>query len=1356
MKSQLQSSQLEGMDLVHAGRAAFTAGDYEQSQRNFVAALALGIEEADCRLHLARIFNTWQDWQNSLEQWTWLRDHDPGRLEPHLQVGRACFRLGRLKEAAAEFQIVLRMAPGHAEATERLGALFLAQARQELDAGNHEAAERLILSALQRGIKETISRPLLAKVYEASSDWPKALEQWQWLHDNDRDDTQIRLNLGRVLVRVGRRDDARAHYEAILERDRQEQRAIIRLRDLLVSMAKKAFEIGNYRHSERDFRRALELGADESTCREYLAQIYSELKIWPKALEQQRWLNEARPGDLEGRVQYARLCFRANRLEEAKEAFKQALDSGADALDCHTSLARIYEEKKDWVNAAATWKAVLACDPARTEAYLRLAKALFALKRFEDAKEAFEEVLRLAPEQREARDGLVRLQAIVESSIRSPAPDETSWLMRLEPELRWSLASQVMSIELTAVRRAIQSARARAAGLAKIAVAYGVAEGPGRSHRELFRVQADPALSEVEALLRKLAHQLGAFEQKTARVVEAVAQEAGYEAPPRAQPTAQVPAPALARALVRDALLTFRRHGLDRAVESLICRAEFEDAQDLLMEFAAALQELDLAAAARVYSMAYAVAPTEATGSLALQIASRLEHRKPEMPVAAAQWRPFQLAEPLPAPRYLLGDVAKVARWISQIVLRNMTERIAKLGVARSGAGEHYAQLVKSGNGIVDHDVAAARFLLGQFGTTREVHDIGSGIGSLALLLAAMGVSVVGIESQAARYQACIAAHRLFKEKWDRPAASLRFVQGRFPKCVSDADLSDKVAVLMGFIASVAAPERRSIIAGLRRYAGVLIDTYRFLTPLKQEEDQERLLMEFQKAGFKHFYEVARSASYCLVLATTGNTLGIASAAAVAAGPSKRAAKIDDQAFETMLKAVLEKGGAGEADAATALLRAAFEEAAGSFDRLMLAGEAALDVDDLDAAAHCYVAALNVRPESDRALCRKAQVAEARGELEVACAIWKKACELRPDVSLHRFNYLRLRRDTGGAVSDADILALMTHREWVVEGMFAAAALRGSKPTWSGTRRCLNSILDVHGLSRFTTGADEWQGLESLCWDGSNSRAFRNDGLVTIVVPSYNASSTIVASVQSIFRQKHSNVEVIVVDDASTDGTFAALKAAFGNDPRLKIERHARNRGAYAAINTGLAVATGEYVCIQGADDVSHPQRLQLQLAAIENAGRVASLCRYVRISEQGTLLAHSTGVSLLCDSSLIFKREVVLGRLGFMDDVRVGADTEFRLRLHAAFGKESIEELREPLYFALSRSDSLTGRAGLGRRPYGGSGTRRRYSKAFQAWHRQIEQGASPYVGPSPRARPFTAPAQILSDLGRTSIASQ
>lgn len=1354
MDSQLRSRQSEGLALVRAGRAAFKAGDHQSSERNFVAALVFAIEEADCHLHLARIFNTRQDWEKSLEQWIWLRDHDPERMEPHLQIARACFRLGRLTEATAAFQVVLRMAPDHAEANERLGALFLAQAREAIESGNHEAAQPLILSALERGANETTCRSLLARLYAARSDWPKALEEWQWLHDKDRDDIQIRLQLGRAFVRVGRRNEARAHYEAILEQDPQDQRAIVRLRELLLAMAKTAFETGNYRRSELDFSQALDLGADESTCREHLAQIYSELRVWPKALEHQRWLIETRPDDLPGRIEYARLCFRAGRFEEAEKAFKQALESGADAVECHTSLARIHERRNDWANAAAAWEAVLACDPVQTEAHLRLARALFTLKRFEQARRAFEEVLRLAPGQPEARDGLSRLQAIVESNTRPASTDQTSWLGRLEPELRWSVASQVLSVELVAARRAVRSAQTKAAALAKAAVAYGVAVGPAQNHRELFRVQAEPTLAEVEALLHRLAHQLGEFEQKTSRVVEIVAQEAGHVVPPRGEAPAQPLPPALSRALVRHALVVFRRYGLERATEWLVCACEFEQAQDLLMEFASALQEVDRVASARAYSVAYAIAPTEAAGLLALQSAGSFEERTGETPVNATEWRPFRLAEALPPPRYLPGDVAKVARGISQIVLRTMTERIAKLGVSRSGAGDHYAHLIKSGKGIVEHDIVAARFLVGRFGTSREIHDIGSGIGSLALLLAAMGVSVVGTESQVARYQSCLAALELFKEKWDRPAASVRFVQGRFPQCVADADLSDKVAVLTGFIATVSASERASIIAGLRRYAGVLIDTHRFLTPLKQEEEQERLLSEFQKAGFKHFYEASRSDSHCLVLATAGDTLGLA--AAGVATTSKRSAVVDEQAFEGMLAAALKQGEAGETDAAAALLHTAFEGAAGSFDRLMQVGEAALDVDDLDAASRCYAAARGLRPESDRALSRTAQVAEARGDLDAACVIWKKACEVRPDAPLHRFNVLRLGRETGATVSDADIIALMTRREWVVEGMFAAAALRGSKPTWSVTRRYLNGILDVHCLARLAAGADDWQGLDSLCWDTPNPRASRNDALVTTVVPTYNASSTIVASVQSILRQGHSNVEVIVIDDASTDDTCDVLKASFGADPRLKVERHVANLGTYAAINAGLAAATGEYVCIQGADDVSHPQRLQLQVAAIEKTGRLASLCRYVRISEQGTLLAHSTGVSLLCDSSLMFNRGVVLQRLGFMDNVRVGSDTEFRLRLRAAFGRESIEELREPLYFALSRSEGLTAGARLGRRPYGGSGARRRYSKAFQEWHRQIERGESPYIARSPEARPFAAPAEILSDLGRTSVGSR
>jgi glycosyltransferase involved in cell wall biosynthesis len=105
--------------------------------------------------------------------------------------------------------------------------------------------------------------------------------------------------------------------------------------------------------------------------------------------------------------------------------------------------------------------------------------------------------------------------------------------------------------------------------------------------------------------------------------------------------------------------------------------------------------------------------------------------------------------------------------------------------------------------------------------------------------------------------------------------------------------------------------------------------------------------------------------------------------------------------------------------------------------------------------------------------------------------------------------------------------------------------------------------------------------------------------LVSVVVPAYDAEPYLADSVGSALRQTWRELEVVVVDDGSGDGT-AALAARLGEaDPRVRLVRQA-NGGLSAARNAGLLAARGEYVCFLDADDAYLPDKIARQLAFLE------------------------------------------------------------------------------------------------------------------------------------------------------------
>lgn len=103
--------------------------------------------------------------------------------------------------------------------------------------------------------------------------------------------------------------------------------------------------------------------------------------------------------------------------------------------------------------------------------------------------------------------------------------------------------------------------------------------------------------------------------------------------------------------------------------------------------------------------------------------------------------------------------------------------------------------------------------------------------------------------------------------------------------------------------------------------------------------------------------------------------------------------------------------------------------------------------------------------------------------------------------------------------------------------------------------------------------------------------------LVSVVMPAYNAGEYLRPAVESILAQTHRTLELIIVDDGSTDGAVERL--ADIADPRVRVIRQ-ENAGKSPAMNTGIDAARGEFIAVQDADDLSAPDRLERQVAALE------------------------------------------------------------------------------------------------------------------------------------------------------------
>lgn len=126
------------------------------------------------------------------------------------------------------------------------------------------------------------------------------------------------------------------------------------------------------------------------------------------------------------------------------------------------------------------------------------------------------------------------------------------------------------------------------------------------------------------------------------------------------------------------------------------------------------------------------------------------------------------------------------------------------------------------------------------------------------------------------------------------------------------------------------------------------------------------------------------------------------------------------------------------------------------------------------------------------------------------------------------------------------------------------------------------------------------------------------NGLVSIIMPTYNCADFIEESILSVINQTYTNWELIIVDDCSKDNTEEVVKKYTDNDKRIRYIRLETNSGAAIARNTGIEMAIGEFIAFLDSDDLWLNVKLEKQLEFMNSHGYNFSCTAYMQIDEQG------------------------------------------------------------------------------------------------------------------------------------------
>jgi glycosyltransferase involved in cell wall biosynthesis len=197
----------------------------------------------------------------------------------------------------------------------------------------------------------------------------------------------------------------------------------------------------------------------------------------------------------------------------------------------------------------------------------------------------------------------------------------------------------------------------------------------------------------------------------------------------------------------------------------------------------------------------------------------------------------------------------------------------------------------------------------------------------------------------------------------------------------------------------------------------------------------------------------------------------------------------------------------------------------------------------------------------------------------------------------------------------------------------------------------------------------------------------------------YNGLSYLTESVDSILGQTLSDLELIAIDDCSTDGSFEVLEQYARRDPRVCVLRNSTNRGQIRSVNRGILEAKAPYVAIMDADDIAMPQRLEKQVTCLDEHPDVGIVgCLFLGF-EHDVATAYPTsaradgswldGNIVMCHPTMVVRRE--LFALHGLYDARYEFACDYEMQSRFAHGGVTLHVLDEPLLYYRGHATSMS-----------------------------------------------------------------
>lgn len=163
------------------------------------------------------------------------------------------------------------------------------------------------------------------------------------------------------------------------------------------------------------------------------------------------------------------------------------------------------------------------------------------------------------------------------------------------------------------------------------------------------------------------------------------------------------------------------------------------------------------------------------------------------------------------------------------------------------------------------------------------------------------------------------------------------------------------------------------------------------------------------------------------------------------------------------------------------------------------------------------------------------------------------------------------------------------------------------------------------------------------------------EGLVSVIIPVYNASNYIDRTLNSVFSQTYKNIEIIIVDDCSTDDTAKIIKEYEKTHSEIIYYLQEKNMGAGYARNKALELAKGQYVAFLDSDDLWMRDKIQRQLKLMKNRNCVFCYAAIEMINEKDKVIKKKRNIKETCDYDYLLHNTIIATSSVLIDRIALG-----------------------------------------------------------------------------------------------------